>query len=112
MPYPPRPPAANGPGLCPSCFARIIWCVTEHQRAQMVDADRDERGNQAVRQDRTGRYLVRQLTKDRPSTEGSEALHMPHVATCSAPAPRRTATPTRMSAARVRQGVRPVRWQR
>ncbi|MFK0155394.1 hypothetical protein ACIQVK_25375 [Streptomyces sp. NPDC090493] len=114
MPFPPpRPPAPNGPGVCNRCFAEVIWCVTVNKRAQMVDAAPDDNGNQAVRQDGTGRYLVRQLTKERPSVEGAEHLHMPHVATCRAPAaPRRTTTPTRMSSARVRQGVRPVRWQR
>ncbi|MFG2699554.1 hypothetical protein [Streptomyces sp. NPDC048386] len=113
MPYaPPRPPAPNGPDTCRRCLARVIWCVTEKQRAQMVDADRSEDGNQAVKQDHTGRWLVRQLSKERPTVEGTEHLHMPHVATCPAPAPRHTATPTRLSSARVRQGVRPVRWQR
>ncbi|MEU9349052.1 hypothetical protein AB0D74_48430 [Streptomyces sp. NPDC048278] len=113
MPYPPpRPPAPNGPGLCPTCFAEVIWCVTVNQRAQMINATPDAKGNCCVRRDHTGRYLVRQLTRERPTTEGAEALHMPHAATCTVPPPRRTATPNRMSAARVRQGVRPVRWQR
>ncbi|WP_373315008.1 hypothetical protein, partial [Streptomyces umbrinus] len=72
---------------------------------------RVEYGNQAVRCDVAGRWHVRQLTKDRPSLEGSEALHYPHAATCSAPAPS-SGTPRRLSAAKVRTGVRPVRWQR
>ncbi|MEU9386182.1 hypothetical protein AB0D38_36840 [Streptomyces sp. NPDC048279] len=86
--------------------------MTVNQRAQMVDATPNELGNSCVRRDHTGRYLVRQLTKERPTTEGAEALHMPHHATCTVPPPRRTATPSRMSATRVRHGVRPVRWQR
>jgi hypothetical protein len=113
MPYPTlRPPAPNGPARCPRCLAAVIWCTTEKQKAQMVDRDRNENGNQAVRQDHTGRWLVRQLTKDRPTPEGAEALHMPHVATC--PPLRAAGQPTqrRMSAAKARVGVRPVRWQR
>ncbi|MET9088121.1 hypothetical protein ABZX77_40630 [Streptomyces sp. NPDC004237] len=114
MPYPaPRPAAPNGPGLCPRCFASVIWCVTEKQRAQMVDPDPNDKGNQAVHQDVAGRWRVRQLSGERPSVEGAEHLHMPHVATCTAPAaPRRTTTPARMSSARARKAVRPVRWQR
>ncbi|WP_432193789.1 hypothetical protein [Streptomyces sp. bgisy027] len=113
MPYPtPRPPAPNGPATCPRCLAQVIWCTTERQKAQMVDRDRDERGNQAVRQDHTGRWLVRQLSKDRPTPEGAEALHMPHAATCTAPPLPVHGTRRRMSAGRVRVGVRPHRWQR
>ena len=113
MPYPTtRPPAPNGPATCPRCLAPVIWCTTVNQRAQMVDRDRNPDGNQAVRQDHTGRWLVRQLTKDRPTVEGAEALHMPHVATCAVPAPPGSPARRRMSAARVRTGVRPVRWQR
>jgi hypothetical protein len=109
MPYPtPRPPAPNGPSTCPRCLAPVIWCTTAHQRAQMVDRDRNEDGNQAVRQDHTGRWLARQLTKDRPAPEAGENLHMPHIATCPNPAPR----PIRPAAPRHHRGVRPVRWQR
>lgn len=110
MPYPTtRPPAPNGPDHCPRCLAAVIWCTTVNQKAQMIDPDRDPRGNQAVRQDHTGRWLVRQLTRERPTPEGSEALHMPHIATCPVPAPRRTPAPR---TSRARTGVRPVRWQR
>ncbi|MEV6125190.1 hypothetical protein AB0M23_32560, partial [Streptomyces sp. NPDC052077] len=74
MPYPaPRPPAPNGPGHCPRCHAPVIWCITAARRvAFAVDRDRDSAGNQAVRQDHTGRWLTRQLTKDRPSPENDE----------------------------------------
>ena len=116
MPYsqPPRPAPPNGHGTCPRCGANVIWCVTEANRSlQAVDATRNERGNQAVRQDRAGRWWARQLTKARPTLEGSEARHMPHIATCANPAPPRPGqTPRRLSSSRVRTGVRPVRWQR
>ena len=109
MPYPtPRPPAPNGPGICPRCLAEVLWCTTAHQRTQAVDATRNPDGNQAVRVDHTGRYLVRQLTKDRPTPEAGEALHMPHIATCPIPVPR----PQPPAGGRGRHGVRPVRWQR
>ncbi|EPD63155.1 hypothetical protein [Streptomyces sp. HGB0020] len=109
MPYPtPRPPAPNGPDRCPRCHAPVIWCVTVNQRAQMIDADRNPDGNSAVRQDHTGRWLVRQLTRERPTPEAGENLHMPHAATCPAPAPRTPRPPM----PRGRQGVRLVRWQR
>lgn len=109
MPYPsPRPAPRNGPGHCPRCRNPVIWCVTAHQKAQMVDADRNPDGNQAVRQDHTGRWLVRQLTRERPTPEAGENLHMPHIATCPTPAPRRTPAPR---TPRGRRGVRPVRWQ-
>lgn len=107
MPYPgPRPPAPNGPDTCPRCHEPVIWCVTTHQRAQMVDRERDALGNQAVRTDHTGRWLVRQLTKERPTPEAGENLHQPHVATCPVPTPRHARIP------RTTTGVRPVRWQR
>ncbi|MBZ6259733.1 hypothetical protein KVH22_29900 [Streptomyces olivaceus] len=111
MPYPPpRPPAATGPGHCPRCLAEVLWCVTAANRVPVaVDTDRDPAGNQAVRQDHTGRWLTRQLTKDRPTPENDEHLHMPHIATCPVPAPRRTPAPR---ITRDRRGVRPVRWQR
>ncbi|GEC02977.1 hypothetical protein SSP24_06320 [Streptomyces spinoverrucosus] len=111
MPYPtPRPPAPNGPGHCPRCLRPVIWCVTSHQNTQAVDRDRNEDGNQAVRQDHTGRWLVRQLTRERPTPEAGENLHMPHVATCPVPAPRRAPAPR---VPRGRLGVRPIRrWGR
>lgn len=111
MPYPnPRPAPPNGPGHCPRCLASVIWCVTAHQRNQMVDRDRDEDGNQAVRTDHTGRWLVRQLSKERPTPEAGENLHQPHIATCPVPAP--PPARKRLSAAKVRHGVRPIRQQR
>jgi len=105
--YPtPRPPAPNGSGRCPRCLAEVIWCVTVNRRAQMVDHDRNPDGNQAVRQDHTGRWLVRQLTSERPTPEGAENLHMPHVATCTAPAPRAP----RPADTRSRRSARPAPW--
>ncbi|HET9382563.1 MAG TPA: hypothetical protein VFP69_17270 [Streptomyces sp.] len=107
--YPtPRPPAPNGPSRCPRCLAPVIWCTTVNKRSQMIDAQRDPSGNQAVRQDHTGRWLVRQITKDRPTPEAGEHLHQPHIATCTA-APARPAR--RAPAARRRTGVRPAPWQ-
>ncbi|MFE6282455.1 hypothetical protein [Streptomyces sp. NPDC057877] len=110
MPYPiPRPPAPNGPGTCPRCHAPVIWCTTAKQNTQMVDRDRNPGGNQAVRQDRTGRWLTRQLDNDRPIPEADEHLHMPHAATCTAT--RQQAAARRRTPHRARTGVRPVRWQ-
>lgn len=111
MPYPnPRPPAPNGPGTCPRCSQNVIWCLTTANRvAQAIDPHREDTGNQAVRTDHTGRWLVRQLSSERPSPEAGEHLHKPHIATCPAPTPRQQPrTPT----TRARTGVRPHRWQR
>ncbi|GGZ80413.1 hypothetical protein ACFOOM_07705 [Streptomyces echinoruber] len=111
MPYPlARPPAPNGPGRCPRCLQEVIWTTTTANRvAQAVDPDRDPRGNIAVRQDHTGRWISRQLTRERPTPEAGEHLHMPHIATCPAPAPRRAPAPR---ITRGRRGVRPTRrWQ-
>ncbi|MDX2552586.1 hypothetical protein ACKI1J_42825 [Streptomyces scabiei] len=117
MPYnpPPRPAPPNGPGNCPRCHADVIWCRNANGNTQAINAQRLDPasgyGNQAVRQDVAGRWHVRQLTKDRPSLEGSEALHYPHAPTCTVPAPKPPAA-RRLSSAKVRVGVRPVRWQR
>ncbi|WP_432135850.1 hypothetical protein [Streptomyces sp. bgisy154] len=105
MPYPiPRPPAPNGPGHCPRCLQPVIWATTTNQRTQAIDPDRNPNGNQALRVDGTGRWLVRQLTKERPTPEHDEHLHMPHIATCPAPTPPR---PRRPTAPRQRRGIRP-----
>ncbi|MET8826552.1 hypothetical protein ABZX40_36470 [Streptomyces sp. NPDC004610] len=102
----PRPAAPNGPGHCPRCHCPVIWCVTAANRVPLaVDRDRDPGGNQAVRQDHTGRWLTRQLTTERPTTEAAEALHRPHIATCPTPAPR-TARPTTGG----RRSARPTTW--
>lgn len=109
-PYPQRPAAPNGPGHCPHCRAAVIWCLTDANRVPMaVDRERDETGNIAVRTDVTGRWRCRQLAGERPTPEGGENLHQPHIATCASP-PART-TRRRLSAGKVRTGVRPVRWQ-
>lgn len=111
MPYQnPRPAPRNGPGLCTRCHADVVYCLNANGNTQAVNAQRVDYGNQAVRQDQTGRWHVRQLTRERPTLEGSEALHYPHAPTCSNPAPRPVAK--RLSATKVRVGVRPVRWQR
>ncbi|MEH0657569.1 hypothetical protein QA860_07435 [Streptomyces stelliscabiei] len=111
MPYSnPRPAPRNGPGTCPRCGAAVIFCRNANGITQAVNAQRvPEYGNQAVRQDQAGRWHVRQLGGDRRTLEGSEALHYPHAPTCTNPAPR---PPRRLSSAKVRHGVRPVRWQR
>lgn len=111
MPYPnPRPPAPNGPGTCPRCFQAVIWCLTTaNRKAQMVNTDRDPAGNTAIRIDHVGRHLSRQLSKERPTPEAGEHLHIPHIATCPVPAPRQQ---PRIPTARGRVGVRPHRWQR
>ena len=112
MPYQnPRPAPLNGPGECPRCHAAVIFCLNAKGNLQAVNRERRDYGNQAVRQDQAGRWHVRQLGKDRPTLEGSEALHWPHAATCTNPAPKPPAA-RRLSSTRVRVGVRPVRWQR
>ncbi|MFI8531085.1 hypothetical protein ACIGMX_12630 [Streptomyces aquilus] len=107
MPAYTRPAPPNGPGRCDRCGADVIWCLNANRKTQAVNAERRDYGNQAVRQDAAGRWHVRQLTKDRPTLEGSEALHYPHAATCTNPAPRRPP-----GSPRDHRGVRPVRWQR
>ncbi|MEV4858947.1 hypothetical protein [Streptomyces ossamyceticus] len=109
MPYP-RPAPPNGPGRCTRCGEAVIFCLNAKGNTQAINRDRVEWGNQAVRVDVAGRWHVRQLTKERPSLEGSEALHYPHAPTCTNPAPR-TPAKRRLSSSRVRVGVRPVRWQ-
>lgn len=111
MPYPaPRPAPPNGPGTCPRCASPVIWCLTDKNKSLLaVNPDRNPDGNQAVHQDVTGRWRTRQLTKDRPTPEAAEALHVPHIATCPVPATPRTA---RQGAPRQRQGVRPAPWWR
>ncbi|MDN3021557.1 hypothetical protein [Streptomyces sp. S.PB5] len=104
-----RPAPPNGPGICTRCGAHVIWCLNANRNTQAVNAQRVDYGNQAVRQDAAGRWHVRQLTKERPTLEGSEALHYPHAPTCTNPAPRPAFTP---GIPRGRRGVRPVRWQR
>jgi hypothetical protein len=111
VPYnpPPRPAPRNGPGTCPRCGDAVIFCLNAKGNTQAVNRERRDYGNQAVRQDQAGRWHVRQLNRERPTLEGSEALHYPHAATCTNPAPRPA---RRLSATKVRVGVRPVRWQR
>ncbi|MBP5890625.1 hypothetical protein [Streptomyces scabiei] len=113
MPYQnPRSAPQNGPGECPRCHAPVIFCLNANGITQAINRHRvEEWGNQAVRQDQAGRWLVRQLSGDRPTLEGSEALHYPHAPTCTNPAPR-ASTARRLSSAKVRQGVRPIRQQR
>ncbi|MEU3256140.1 hypothetical protein [Streptomyces sp. NPDC006997] len=112
MPYPiPRPPAPNGPGTCPDCAARVLWCLTDaNRRTIAVDVAEDPTGNQAVRIDTEGRYWTRQLSTARPNVEQREVLRRPHIASC--PTAHRRAAQTRRTPARAHTGVRPVRWQR
>lgn len=113
MPYPPpRPPAPNGPGTCPDCHARVLWCLTDaNRRTLAVDPAEDPTGNQAIRVDSEGTYWTRQLTKARPAVEQREVLRRPHIASCPY-APARLAAARRRTTGRTRTGVRPVRWQR
>ena len=104
----PRPAPRNGPGHCPRCHDEVIFCLNANGNTQAINAQRVDYGNQAVRQDSAGRWHVRQLAGERPTLEGSEALHYPHTPTCANPAPKPA---RRLSAAKVRVGVRPVRWQ-
>ncbi|MFF8034892.1 hypothetical protein [Streptomyces sp. NPDC016626] len=112
MPYStPRPPAPNGPGTCPDCNARVLWCLTDKNRQQLaVDPAEDPTGNQAVRIDTSGIYWTRQLSKARPAVEQREVLRRPHIASCRIA--RQRAAARRRTPGRVRTGVRPVRWQR
>lgn len=111
MPYPnPRPAPRNGPGTCPRCHAAVIFCLNAGGITQAINRERVDYGNQAVFQTDAGQWRVRQLTKARPSLEGSEALHYPHAPTCTTAPP--VQTPRPLSATRVRTGVRPARWQR
>ena len=109
MYQPTRPTPRNGPGNCDRCGDPVIYCLNARSITQAINTQRVGYGNQAVRQDLAGRWHVRQLSGDRKTLEGSEALHYPHAATCSNPA--RGTTPRRLSSGKVRQGVRPVRWQ-
>jgi hypothetical protein len=64
----------------------VIWCITTANRVpQAINAHRNTDGNQAVRTDHTGRWIVRQLTHERPTPEAGENLHLPHIATCTNP---------------------------
>lgn len=112
MPYPtPRPPAPNGPGRCPDCNERVLWCITDaNRRTIAVDPAPDPTGNQAVRIDTGGRYWTRQLKADRPHLEDREVRRRPHFASCATA--RRRAALRRRTPGRARTGVRPVRWQR
>ncbi|MEU5111686.1 hypothetical protein AB0G64_09320 [Streptomyces longwoodensis] len=112
MPYPAaRPAPPNGPGHCPRCLEPVIWATTTaNRRTLAVNPQRDPTGNQALRQDAAGRWLVRQITRERPIPEHDEHLHKLHLLTCTAPAPPK---PRRPAAPRHRRGVRPnPRWSR
>ncbi len=101
MPYQnPRPAPRNGPGNCPRCGAPVIYCLNANGNTQAINRERRDYGNQAVRQDQAGRWHVRQLTKERSTLEGSEALHYPHPPPSTNPPPR--PTKARQSAAKVR----------
>lgn len=106
-----RSPASNGPGHCPRCQQRVLWCLTDANRRTIpVDPAEDPTGNQAVRIDGEGRYWARQLSKARPAPEQREVLRRPHIATCPTPAP--TPAP-RPRLPRERRGTRPTQgWRR
>ncbi|CBG73478.1 hypothetical protein SCAB_64751 [Streptomyces scabiei 87.22] len=91
----------------------MIWCLNANGITQPVNRQRTpEYGNQAVRVDVAGRWHTRQLAGDRKTLEGSEAIHYPHAPTCTNPPPKPTPAARRLSSAKVRQGVRPIRQQR
>ncbi|WP_406398779.1 hypothetical protein [Streptomyces uncialis] len=93
-PYrPPAPP--NGTGHCPRCGHPVIWCLTTARRLQPVNRQRDPTGNTAIHQDVVGRWRSRGLTRERPTPEGAEVLHIPHAATCPAPRPAPARQPRR-----------------
>ncbi|GAB3117940.1 hypothetical protein GCM10027160_29270 [Streptomyces calidiresistens] len=91
---------------CSSCDRLVLWTTTEAGRLLAVDAEPNRAaGNTAIYRDGTGRLRSRALTKDRPNRENYEELHIPHVANCPAPRPRRPRTGSRNPG-------RPMPWRR
>lgn len=68
--------------LCGRCLAPIAWARTETGKAMPISLEPDPAGNVAVRVTATGQIRARVLTKERFAAEGTERLHLPHVATC------------------------------
>ena len=91
---------------CTTCGAAIFWAVTAKQKAMTVDAEPDTTGTGtiALYRDVAGRLRARVLSRERPTLEHSEVLHMTHWATCTNPPPRRRP-------GRRRAGVRPGTWR-
>lgn len=102
-------PSAADVVACDYCGADIIWTITTAGHRMPVNAEPDDRGNQAVRADVTGTMRSRALAADRPSLEGGEWQAMPHFATCTRPRPPRTPRRTTTRPAR-RAGT--WRWTR
>jgi len=71
---------------CGRCRARVVWTTTERGKSMLVNLTPDPSGNVAVRLDHTRRARSRVLNSERPVLEGTERLHLPHVATCGKPA--------------------------
>ncbi|MCZ0996375.1 Trp family transcriptional regulator [Streptomyces noursei] len=86
----------------------MIFCLNANGNTQMVNRDRVDYGNQAVRQDQTGRWHTRQLTRERPTLEGSEALHYPTPPPASHPPQAARRTPTLRSQSPRRRTPRQV----
>lgn len=87
-------PRPEEQGKCQHCHAPIVWVHTVPNNAKRpVDPEPNDAGGTAVYRDGADRLRARQLTKDRPTAEGSEVIYMTHHATCPVSAPRRTSRP-------------------
>jgi hypothetical protein len=73
--------------LCARCGHEVLWTVTEAGKRQAVDPVPDEAGNTAVYRDGTGTWRSRRPTEELP-VMAWERMHIPHVATCKANAPK------------------------
>lgn len=71
---------------CRHCGKPVRWTVSEAGRPFGVDPDPDPAGNTAVMRDAPGTLRSRRVSTTRPLL-GHERLMMPHVATCTPPAP-------------------------
>jgi hypothetical protein len=74
--------------LCARCGVEVLWTVTDAGKRMAVNPVPDEAGNTAVYRDGTGTWRSRRPTEELPAMAW-ERIHMPHVATCKAAAPRK-----------------------
>lgn len=88
----PRPPTPTGSGHCKYCLRDVLWTITAANRVpQAVDPTPDPSGKVAVYRDDLGRWRSRQLSRERPTAEHLEVLHIAHAATCPQPSRKRPA---------------------
>jgi hypothetical protein len=78
-------PTPNDLDACPrGCGALVLWTITEHGRRMAVDAEPDDRGNQAVYQNGPGGWRSRSLDgRDARRLDPWEHRYLPHIATCT-----------------------------